>query len=111
MQKQLDIATAPKSKWLANFRSRVESWADRGVYFGGSSWKYEGWLGQIYDPNRYMTRGKFSKSRFEKTCLNEYAQTFPSVCGDFTFYNFYSQEFFAQLFDQVPKSFLFGFKA
>ena len=80
------------------------------MFFGGSSWKYEGWLGQIYDSSRYETRGKFAKTRFEKECLSEYAETFSSVCGDFTFYTFYSREFFAKLFAQVPSTFRFGFK-
>jgi hypothetical protein len=34
------------------------------VYFGTSSWKYEGWLGSIYTPERYLTRGKFSKKKW-----------------------------------------------
>ncbi len=33
---------------------------DRGIYFGTSSWKHEGWCGSIYAQERYLTRGKFS---------------------------------------------------
>ena len=32
----------------ARLRPILRAWADRGVYFGTSSWKYEGWLGSIY---------------------------------------------------------------
>jgi hypothetical protein len=32
--------------------------AGQGVFFGTSSWKYEGWLGQIYTPERYLRRGR-----------------------------------------------------
>ena len=110
MPDQLDLLTAPKSEWLENFRRRVKSWADQGVYFGGSSWKYEGWLGQIYDRNRYNTHGKFSQAKFDRTCLTEYAETFSSVCGDFAFYKFYGRQFWADLFAQVPSTFLFGLK-
>ncbi|MGA1129486.1 MAG: DUF72 domain-containing protein, partial [Chthoniobacterales bacterium] len=55
---------------------------DSNLYLGTSSWKYEGWLGQIYDEQRYLTRGKLSTKRFETECLEEYAETFPSVCVD-----------------------------
>jgi hypothetical protein len=32
--------------------------ADKGVFIGTSSWKYEGWMGQLYSPQRYEYRGK-----------------------------------------------------
>ena len=66
------------------------------IYIGGSSWKYEGWLGQVYSRGRYLARGRFSRSAFETECLREYAETFPTVCGDFTFYQFPSRGFLAQ---------------
>ena len=31
--------------------------AEENIYIGGSSWKYEGWLGQIYSRSRYQVRG------------------------------------------------------
>ncbi|MEO7652170.1 MAG: hypothetical protein ABIZ80_17030, partial [Bryobacteraceae bacterium] len=55
------------------------------VFVGASSWKYEGWLGQIYTSTNYLHRGKFSKKFFEAECLREYAGTFATVCGDFAF--------------------------
>src|SRR5262245_54576140 len=61
----------------------LRAWADRGVYFGTSSWKYPGWVGSIYSNDSYVTRKKFSKTKFLDTCLAEYAQTFPVVGGDF----------------------------
>jgi hypothetical protein len=47
--------------------------AGKGVYIGTSSWKYAGWFGQLYSPARYEYRGKVAKTRFERDCLNEYA--------------------------------------
>src|SRR5688572_12045817 len=73
--------------------------AEESVLIGGSSWKYEGWLGQIYTPQRYYSRGKFSQKLFEQKCLQEYGETFPIVCGDFSFYQFPSPEFWTKLFD------------
>jgi hypothetical protein len=70
----------------ARLAPALRSLAEQGVYFGGSSWKYEGWLGSIYTPGRYATRGQFSRKKFEAECLSEYAQTFPVVGGDFGFY-------------------------
>ena len=99
---------ARKPEWLESLPSRVRAWADRGVFFGGSSWKYQGGLGQIYRPDRYMTRGKFSKALFEKTCIKEYAEWFSFVGGDFSFYDFYGKKFWSNLFAQVPQKFLFA---
>ena len=42
----------------------------------------------IHDESRYMTRGKFSESRFERQCLAEYAETFKTVCVDAAYYRF-----------------------
>ena len=94
----------------ARLAPRLRALAGRGVYFGTSSWKYEGWLGSIYSPARYRTRGKHSKAKFERECLAEYAETFPTACGDFAFYQFPGEDYWAGLFDQVPAGFLFGFK-
>ena len=89
---------------------RLKELAAEGVYFGTSSWKYEGWLGQIYTPERYYTRGRFSQKKFEAGCLAEYAETFPAVCGDFSFYQFPSDDYWQRLFASAPESLLFAFK-
>jgi uncharacterized protein YecE (DUF72 family) len=94
----------------ARLAPRLRAMADRGVYIGTSSWKYDGWLGSIYRDERYRTRGKFSNAKFEENCLTEYAETFPTVCGDLTFYQFPSEQYWAKLFDSTPPSFVFGFK-
>ncbi|MFB3827818.1 MAG: DUF72 domain-containing protein [Bryobacteraceae bacterium] len=80
------------------------------IYIGASSWKYEGWLGQVYSRSRYLARGRFSPRVFEQHCLAEYAETFPTVCGDFSFYQFPSGDYWRRLFAQVPSGFRFAFK-
>ena len=90
--------------------ARLKDLAHRHIYIGGSSWKYEGWLGQIYSRGNYLVRGRFSQKLFNDTCLKEYAQTFPTVCGDFAFYQFPSEEFWRRLFLQTPAGFRFAFK-
>jgi uncharacterized protein YecE (DUF72 family) len=97
----------PQAKRLA---PRLHALAAQGVYVGTSSWKYQGWLGSIYSPQRYATRGKFSMRKFEDTCLEEYARTFPTVCGDFAFYQFPSVAYWGRLFEAVPDGFLVGLK-
>jgi uncharacterized protein YecE (DUF72 family) len=94
----------------ARLKPKLRGWAERGIYFGTSSWKYEGWLGSIYAEARYQTRGKLSNRKFEDNCLAEYAETFPTVCGDFAFYQFPSAEYWDRLFSQTPQDFLFGLK-
>jgi uncharacterized protein YecE (DUF72 family) len=95
----------------AGLASRLRALANEGIFIGGSSWKYEGWLGQIYTRGRYLSRGRFSPKLFEAECLREYAETFPAVCGDFAFYQFPTEEFWRKLFAQVPPGFRFAFKA
>jgi len=84
--------------------------ADRGVYVGTSSWKYPGWLGQVYDPGRYAVRGRLSERKFRDECLAEYATVFPTVCGDFAFYQFPSPEMWQGIFEQLPPGYKFGLK-
>lgn len=88
----------------------LQSLAQLGVYFGTSSWKYEGWLGSIYTRERYLTRGKFSRKKFEAECLREYAETFPVVGGDFSFYQFPTPEFWKKHFHGLPAAFGLGLK-
>ncbi len=90
--------------------SALQRLASERVWIGTSSWKYEGWLGQIYSRERYLARGGFSRKRFEAECLAEYALTFPAVCGDFTFYQFPSEPYWRRLFLSAPESLRFAFK-
>jgi len=89
---------------------KLRALAERNIYIGGSSWKYEGWLGQIYTRERYLARGRFSSRAFEQECLREYAETFSTVCGDFAFYQFPTDDFWKRLFARVPDTFRFAFK-
>ena len=84
--------------------------AAKGVYVGTSSWKYEGWFGQLYTPARYEYRGKVAKTRFERDCLAEYAEVFKTVSVDAAYYTFPSPEYLQKLADAVPDDFRFGFK-
>lgn len=94
----------------ARLGPKLHALADQGVFLGTSSWKYEGWLGSIYDEARYKVRGKFSQRAFEQECLAEYAETFPLVGGDFSFYQFPSASYWEKLFRGGP-DLLFGLKA
>lgn len=91
-------------------RRRAAELAGEGVFVGTSSWKYPGWRSMIYDPSRYVTRGRFSESRFERECLAEYAQTFKTVCVDAAYYRFPDPRQIQGLVSQAPDDFLFSFK-
>jgi uncharacterized protein YecE (DUF72 family) len=91
-------------------KRRVAALAAKGIYLGTSSWKYEGWLGQIYTASRYEYRGKVAKTRFERECLSEYAEVFKTVCVDAAYYDFPRVEYLRKLAEQVPADFRFGFK-
>ena len=84
--------------------------AAQGVYIGTSSWKYQGWLGQLYSPARYEYRGRLAKTRFERDCLSEYAEVFKTVCVDAAYYDFPRPEYLQKLADAVPDDFRFGLK-
>ena len=84
--------------------------AVRGVYLGTSSWKYPGWFGKVYDEDRYVWRGRFSKTRFEQNCLAEFAQTFSAVSVDASYYQFFRTKTVEELAAQVPDTFRFAFK-
>src|SRR5215831_14545107 len=88
----------------------VATLAAKGVFIGTSSWKYEGWLGQLYTPSRYEYRGKVAKTRFQRDCLTEYAEVFKTVCVDAAYYDFPRRENLRKLSDQVPDDFQFAFK-
>lgn len=94
----------------AGLAAKLRALASQNIWIGTSSWKYEGWLGQIYTRERYLARGKFSHKRFEAECLAEYAETFPAVCGDFSFYQFPSPEFWGKLFSSTPEALKFALK-
>lgn len=88
----------------------VQQLAERGIFIGTSSWKYPGWMGQLYSAERYEYRGKVAKTRFERNCLDEYAEVFPSVCVDASFYRFPAAKYLQGLADQVPDGFRFSHK-
>ena len=80
------------------------------VCVGTSSWKYPGWCGRLYDEQRYLTRGKFSKAKFDATCLEEYARTFSTVCVDAGYYQFPSEKWLEKLCASGPPGFRYSFK-
>ncbi len=93
-----------------HLRQGLRHWADRGVYLGTSSWKYAGWVGQLYSRERYLYRGRFAETRFERECLDEYAEVFPSVCVDAAYYKFPDERYLSGLMARVPPGFRFTFK-
>ncbi|HYO84559.1 MAG TPA: DUF72 domain-containing protein, partial [Bryobacteraceae bacterium] len=106
----LPLFAEPSSFDRERFAATLATLAYEGILIGTSSWKYEGWMGQIYRPETYLTRGRFSKKKFEEQCIAEYAQTFPTVCGDFSFYQFPSPEFWHKLFVNAPPELQWAFK-
>jgi uncharacterized protein YecE (DUF72 family) len=106
----LSLFDSPSSFDKEALGKRLRALAEQRIFIGTSSWKYDGWLDQIYTRERYLSRGKFSQKQFEAECLKEFAETFPIVCGDFSFYQFPTPEFWKKLFDLAPASLQFGLK-
>jgi len=106
----LPLFEEPSDFDRAGLRDKLAALAAEDVWIGTSSWKYPGWIGQVYTRSRYSQRGRFSEKRFEAECLREYAGTFPIVCGDFSFYQFPSEAFWQRLFGTAPAPLKFAFK-
>jgi len=107
---ELPLFTCPEGSPRERLAAVLRRLASENIFIGTSSWKYEGWLGHIYTAERYLVRGRFSMKRFEETCLAEYAETFPIVCGDFTFYQFPSMSYWRRLFASAPPALRYAFK-
>jgi len=93
-----------------DLKRSIQRLAGEGILIGTSSWKYPGWRGMLYDEARYVWRGKFAESRFQKNCLSEYAEVFKTVCVDAAYYSFPSTNYLEGLAAQVPSDFQFAFK-
>ncbi|HTB10641.1 MAG TPA: DUF72 domain-containing protein, partial [Bryobacteraceae bacterium] len=106
----LSLFDSPPSFDKLTLGRKLQALAEHNIFLGTSSWKYDGWLDQIYTRERYFSRGKFSRKRFESECLAEFAETFPIVCGDFSFYQFPTPEFWKKLFDGAPQQLKFALK-
>lgn len=94
----------PASEYVEKNRPRIKRWASKGIYFGGSSWKYPGWLGQIYN-KEYK-----SKKAFNDNALAEYSELFPTVCADFALYDFPDPDKMGFIHDQTTDEFRLSLK-
>ena len=95
---------------LSSLKVSLDLLADQDIFIGTSSWKYPGWISQLYQSDRYEYRGRFSKSRFEDSCLEEYGGIFSTVCVDASYYRFPSEKYLAALAEKVPSNFRFAHK-
>jgi len=84
----------------------VAALAGDGVYVGTSSWKYEGWLGMIYSPEKYLRYFKSGPPRHQKGRF----QTFKTVCLDAGFYQFPNPKTMEGYLAQVPEDFKMSLK-
>jgi uncharacterized protein YecE (DUF72 family) len=106
----LSLFDSPSSFDKEALGKRLRALAEQHIFIGTSSWKYDGWLDQIYTRERYLSHGKFSQKQFEAECLKEFAETFPIVCGDFSFYQFPTPGFWKKLFSGAPETLKFALK-
>ncbi|WP_051670654.1 DUF72 domain-containing protein [Bryobacter aggregatus] len=100
----------PEPQIRTRLRNKLRRLAEQEIFVGTSSWKYEGWMGSVYSEERYKTRGKLSRKKFEEQCIAEFAEVFPIVCGDFAFYQFPSQAFWQKLFQTAQPRLRWAFK-
>jgi uncharacterized protein YecE (DUF72 family) len=89
---------------------RLKELAKKGVFIGTSSWKYEGWQGSLYRADYSGARSAINKARFEKECLIEHSQIFPTVCFDGAYYRFPERKLLELYQEQVAKGSTMAFK-
>lgn len=83
----------------------LQDLAKQSIYIGTSSWKYEGWKGLVY------RRPYTSETTFKNNCLTEYANHFPVVGVDHTYYAVPSEQTMRTYFLSTPDPFRFVLKA
>lgn len=98
------IEEHPASEYILRNGERLRRWASRGIYFGSSSWKYPGWKGLVYN-RRYR-----SMKAFHQECLAEYSELFPTVCADFSLYDFPDEEKMHVIHDTTTDDFKISLK-
>src|ERR1035441_9083136 len=86
-------------------RPKLKQLAKQGIYLGTSSWKYEGWIGQVYNADYSGPRSKVQKKRFEAECLLEYASIFSTVCLHEGYWRFPDPQRLTKYAEQVPDDF------
>jgi uncharacterized protein YecE (DUF72 family) len=96
--------STPPTEYVARNKERLQRWASKGILFGGSSWKYPGWKGIIYNRN-YK-----SKKSFNEQCLAEYSELFSTVCADFALYDFPDQKQMKLIHDSTTETFRVSLK-
>jgi uncharacterized protein YecE (DUF72 family) len=96
--------TPPVPPYAGANAGRLQRWAERGIQFGTSSWKYPGWKGLVY------TKPYASQRAFDQTCLAEYATLFPTVCADFALYDFPDPKTMRAMHAQTPEHFTVSLK-
>ena len=106
----LPLFDPPSSFDRAALSKDLRTLSQQNIWIGTSSWKYPGWRGMLYESARYDYRGKFAMTRFERNCLEEYAQVFKTVSVDAAFYKFPERNFLETIMGQVPDDFQFSFK-
>ncbi|MEJ0000949.1 MAG: hypothetical protein WDO13_18325 [Verrucomicrobiota bacterium] len=89
--------------------------AASGVYVGTSSWKYEGWLGQIYTPENYMRYFKQGPPNWPRADLKRPAsqstrRPLRQFVSTRAFISFSSAAWLDGYFSQLPSDFQLSLK-
>jgi uncharacterized protein YecE (DUF72 family) len=92
------------SEFVTRNRERLRRWTSRGILFGGSSWKYPGWQGIVYN-RKYP-----SQKAFNQQCIAEYSDVFSTVCADFALYDFPDPKQMKVLHDSTSEGFKISLK-
>jgi len=92
---------------------RLRELASKNIFLGTSSWKYDGWLHQVYNRNyERILKGRhvLNQSKFNNDCLNEYTTIFPTVCNDSSYYRLPEEKNLEKIEKDLPDNFRMAFK-
>ena len=105
--------TSPNSFNPAVDIPRLRELASKNIFLGTSSWKYEGWLRQVYNLNYERTvKGNLvlNQTKFNQESLSEYATVFPTVCNDSSYYRLPDENSLSKVERELPNNFRMAFK-
>ncbi len=91
-------------EFAKKYSRKLRQLADRGVWFGTSSWVYTGWRGIVYRSSIA------SESELRRVAFKEYTNVFPTACADWSFYDFPDPRHIHQYKEEAPKDFRLAFK-
>lgn len=91
-------------EFAKRYAPKLRNLADRGIWFGTSSWVYMGWRGIVYRSSIV------SEAELRRVAFRQYSSVFPTGCADWSFYDFPNPRQIKHYQEEAPNDFRLAFK-